>query len=178
MKILLMSLFVLSARASAIEVLGISDGDTLTVLQEGRAAKIRLANIDAPEKRQAYGALARQSLSDLCYRRDALVRTVTMDRYGRAVALVYCDGVDVSREQVQRGYAWVYTKYNKDSSLPALQSVAAAERRGLWAQHEPIAPWDFRRGAVRVTHGASETSFNRWGKACESLIPAAGGCSP
>ena len=89
-----MFLMFLSARAWAVDVIGISDGDTLTVLQDGQPAKIRLANIDAPEKRQAFGERAKQSLADMCYRRDAIVRTIGKDRYGRAIALVYCDGID------------------------------------------------------------------------------------
>ena len=149
MKKIFMFLMFLSARAWAVDVIGISDGDTLTVLQDGQPAKIRLANIDAPEKRQAFGERAKQSLADMCYRRDAIVRTIGKDRYGRAIALVYCDGTDAGREQVQRGYAWVYTKYNNDSSLPALQAVAIAQRRCLWAEEEPTPPWEFRRGAGR-----------------------------
>jgi endonuclease YncB( thermonuclease family) len=77
--------------------------DTLTVLQDGRPARIRLANVDAPEKRQGFGERAKQSFSDLCYRKDAVLKIVSTDRYGRAVALVWCAGIDVNRAQVERG---------------------------------------------------------------------------
>lgn len=124
-----------------------ADGDSLTVLRESRPLKIRLANVDSPEKRQDFGERAKQSLSELCYRKQAVVRIVDTDRYGRAVALVSCDGTDVNRAQVERGFAWVYTKYNKDPVLPILQAEALAKRRGLWADANPVAPWDFRRTA-------------------------------
>ena len=145
MKLLLIMLALASAPAFAMDVIGIADGDTLTVLQDGRPARIRLANVDAPEKRQGFGERAKQSLSDLCYRKDAVLKVVSTDRYGRAVALVSCAGVDVNRAQVERGLAWVYTKYNQDPGLPALQAAAAAQRRGLWAEPNPVPPWDFRR---------------------------------
>lgn len=142
---LLIALSLFDTSAFALDVISIADGDTLTVLQDGRPARIRLANIDAPEKRQGFGARAKQSLSEMCYRKDAVLTVVSTDRYGRTVALVSCAGVNVNRAQVERGLAWVYKQYNKDRSLPALQEAAAAKRRGLWAESNPIPPWDFRR---------------------------------
>lgn len=131
--------------AYALDVIAISDGDTLTVLRDGAPARIRLAYIDAPEKDQAYGQQSKQSLSQLCYRSDARLTVVDTDRYGRTVALVTCAGVDVNRTQVERGLAWVYPKYNSDPSLPAVQAESARQRRGLWADPNPVPPWDFRR---------------------------------
>ncbi|PWF48577.1 thermonuclease family protein [Massilia glaciei] len=145
MKLLLIALALASAPALALDVIGIADGDTLTVLQDGRPARIRLANVDAPEKRQGFGQRAKESLSELCYRKDAVLKVVSTDRYGRAVALVSCAGIDVNRAQVERGLAWVYTKYNQDPALPALQEAAAAQRRGLWSEPNPVPPWKFRR---------------------------------
>lgn len=145
MKLLLIALALASAPAFAVEVIGIADGDTLTVLQDGRPARIRLANVDAPEKRQGFGERAKQSLAELCFRKDAVLKVVSTDRYGRAVALVSCAGIDVNRTQVERGLAWVYAQYNQDPGLPALQAAAAAERRGLWVDPHPVPPWEFRR---------------------------------
>ena len=73
------------------------------------------------------------------------MKVISTDKYGRAVALVSCAGVDVNRAQVERCLAWVHTKYNQDPSLLALQAAAAAKRRGLWAESHPIPPWTFRR---------------------------------
>lgn len=126
------------------QVIGIADGDTMTILQDGKPLKLRLANIDAPEKRQSFGGRSKQSLFDLCWGKDVTYKVQDIDRYKRTVALVYCDGVEVNRVQVERGFAWVYYKYNKDSSLSALQNLAQFNRRGLFADSNPIPPWEFR----------------------------------
>lgn len=127
------------------QVIGIADGDTLTLLVDQRPLKIRLANIDAPEKAQAFGQRSKESLSDLCWGKDASYQPQTIDRYGRTVAVVTCAGVEANRAQVERGMAWVYPKYNKDDSLPALQDAARDGRRGLWTDPEPVPPWEWRR---------------------------------
>jgi micrococcal nuclease len=123
----------LSLPAAAHQVIKIADGDTLTLL------------VDAPEKRQAFGQRSRQSLSDLCWKRDATYEAQTIDRYGRTVAVVTCAGVEVNRAQVERGMAWVYKRYNKDLSLPGVQERAREAGRGLWADREPVPPWEWRR---------------------------------
>lgn len=93
-------------------VIGISDGDTLTVLDEDKQqVKIRLAEIDAPEKKQPFGTKSKQSLSDLCFGKQAEIIPQVKDRYKRTVARVRCAGVDANAEQVNRGMAWVYRQY-------------------------------------------------------------------
>lgn len=129
----------------AARVIGIADGDTLTVLDGGAPLKIRLAGIDSPERAQAYGQVAKDSLSALCFGKDASWQVQDIDRYGRTVARVHCAGVDVNRAQVERGMAWVYTRYNRDASLPPMQQQARQARRGLWADAAPTEPWTFRR---------------------------------
>jgi endonuclease YncB( thermonuclease family) len=127
------------------EVVGIIDGDTLIVLVDERQLRVRLAEIDAPEKGQAFGKKARQHLGDLCIRRPAQVTSQVRDAYGRIVARVQCDGTDVSEAQVRAGFAWVFTKYAPlDSPLYVLEAQARAARRGLWAGSRPQAPWDWR----------------------------------
>lgn len=140
----------LALPAFAHEVIGITDGDTLTLLVSQRPLKIRLSNIDAPEKGQAFGDLSKKSLSDLCWGRNATYETKSVDRYGRSVAEITCGGVKVNRAQVERGMAWVYTKYNDDPSLPALEDHARKNRTGLWSGVSPKPPWEFRR-AGRTT---------------------------
>lgn len=147
MKKLLLILALISSPTFAQKVIGIADGDTLTVLHDRRQVKIRLANIDAPEKAQAFGDRSKQSLSELCYGKDAVYQTVDVDRYGRTVAVVTCDGVNVNRTQVARGMAWVYTRYNKDGSLPGIEADARHARIGLWSEPAPVPPWLFRREA-------------------------------
>jgi micrococcal nuclease len=136
--------FVLLGPAYAHKVIGISDGDTMTLLVNGQPLKIRLANIDAPEKAQAFGQRSKQSLSDICWGKDATYGAQTIDKYGRTVAVVRCGGVEANRAQVERGMAWVYDKYNLDANLPTLQEAARNAQRGLWADKSPIAPWEFR----------------------------------
>lgn len=131
--------------AYAHKVIGISDGDTMTLLVDNKPLKIRLANIDAPEKKQAFGQKSKESLSELCWDTDATYEAQTIDRYGRTVAVVFCNGVEANKEQVRKGMAWVYVKYNKDSTLPAIEVDAKDHRVGLWSDREPVAPWLYRQ---------------------------------
>lgn len=147
----------LSTQTSAAEVAGrvvaISDGDTLTLLAEGRRqVRVRLAEIDAPESRQPYGSRSRQALSDLAFGQPVRVVVVDTDRYGRTVGRVYTGPRDVNAEMVRRGAAWVYRRYSRDPSLLRLEAEARAARRGLWALSEAqrTPPWEWRamrRGA-------------------------------
>lgn len=139
------------AAALACVVISIADGDTLTArcdAPEGQTnIVVRVAEIDAPEKGQAWGNRSRQHLADLCHRRAAVVRPRTTDRYGRTVARVECDGIDASAEQVRAGMAWVFDRYVTDRGLYAVQDVARGERRGLWGDAEPVSPWEWRMPA-------------------------------
>jgi len=127
-------------------VVAIADGDTLTVLNEDfQQVKVRLAEIDAPEKRQPFGTRARQSLGELCHEKRAEVRVVDVDRYKRIIGRVTCAGVDENAAQVRRGLAWVYDRYAKDKTLYRLQDEARSAGRGLWADRAPVAPWDWRK---------------------------------
>ena len=126
-------------------VVGITDGDTLTARCDHRTIKVRLAEIDAPEKGQAWGKRSKQHLSDICFEKQAEVHPQTTDRYGRTVARVICDGVDSNAEQVRAGMAWVFDKYVTDRSLYAAQDAARETRRGLWSDLEPMSPWEWRK---------------------------------
>ena len=128
-------------------VVGITDGDTLTLLESGnRQVKVRLAEIDTPERRQPYGDRARQALSDLAFGKAARVAVVDTDRYGRTVGRVRVDGHDVNAEMVRLGAAWVYRQYSHDPELLVLEDAARAARRGLWALPEAdrMPPWEWR----------------------------------
>ncbi len=136
----------LAANAETItgRVVGVADGDTITVLRDHEQIKVRLNEIDAPEKAQAFGNKSKQSLSELCFDKTATLDDKGKDRYGRTLARVTCDGIDANTEQVRRGMAWVYDKYVTDKSLYAIQDEAKAARRGLWADAEPMPPWEWR----------------------------------
>ncbi len=130
------------------EVIAIADGDTIRLLTaERRQVKIRLAEIDTPERGQPYSSRAREALAELVFRKPVTVVYVDTDRYGRTVGRVYVDGLDVNAELVRRGAAWVYRKYVRDESLFRLEDEARAARRGIWSLPEVqrIPPWEWRR---------------------------------
>ncbi|MBS0414372.1 MAG: thermonuclease family protein [Proteobacteria bacterium] len=129
-------------------VVAIADGDTLTARcgEPGtyQQVKVRLAEIDAPEKRQAFGNVSRQHLAALCFQVQATIRPQTTDRYGRTVARVECNGQDASLEQVRSGLAWAYTKYLTDPAVAQAETEARAAGRGLWSDPNPMPPWKWR----------------------------------
>ena len=142
------------ANAALIEgrVVGVADGDTLTVLDSSNNQhKIRLAGIDAPEKKQPFGNVSKKSLSDLVYGKQVIVDYNKQDRYGRTVGKVLIDGVDTNLEQVKRGLAWFYKKYQNEQPLQDrldylhAQETAEKSKVGLWIEPTPIPPWDFRK---------------------------------
>lgn len=142
---LLLTIF-LTLPVSAVpgKVVAIIDGDTLELMESGKAIRVRLANIDAPEKSQPYGRASKQSLSDMCYQREAQLEKQSVDQYGRTVGIVTCGGIEANRVQVERGLAWVYSMYNRDPSLVPLQNSAKQAASGLWRDASPTPPWDYR----------------------------------
>jgi endonuclease YncB( thermonuclease family) len=136
------------ARTLACLVVGIADGDTLTArcdAPDGQVTiQVRLAEIDAPEKRQPFGERSKQHLSALCFQKSVVVRPKTRDRYGRMVARVACDGADASVEQVRAGMAWAFTKYQTDHAFTPLEADARSRHVGLWTDRTPTPPWDWR----------------------------------
>lgn len=130
-------------------VVSVADGDTLTLLTADRQRiKIRLAEIDAPEHDQPFGQRSKKSLAQLASNRMATVEVRTRDDYGRIVGMVFVAGQNLDAEQVRRGMAWVYRQYATTQSLYALEAEAKAARRGLWADPNPLPPWDWRHGAT------------------------------
>ena len=130
-------------------VVGISDGDTIKVLHDGRVEKIRIYGIDAPEKGQAFGNRAKQFTSGMVFNKTIDVDPVDIDRYGRTVAMIIFEGENLSEEIIKAGYAWVYTKYCKDpicDDWNKYESDARNKSLGLWADKKPVPPWEWRRG--------------------------------
>ena len=119
------------------KIVEITDGDTVTLLTADKwQIKIRLAEIDTPEKKQPYGNRSKQALSGLVFGKQVAAEVVTIDRSGRTIARLYVDDLDVSREMVRLGAAWVYRKYNKDKSLLDVETEAREAKRGLWGLSE------------------------------------------
>ena len=132
--------------SAAYRVVGVADGDTLTALGAGHERlKCRLYGIDAPEKKQAFGQASKLSLSELSYGRTATIRIVGRDRYGRAICKIAVAGVDVNKEQIARGMAWMYRRYASDRTYSDAEVKARSRRVGIWRDTQPVPPWDFRR---------------------------------
>jgi endonuclease YncB( thermonuclease family) len=128
-------------------VIGVADGDTLTVLRGQEPVKVRLQGIDCPEGGQAFGNVAKRHLSDLVFGKEVTVMPRDTDRYGRMVADVAIEGRDVGLAMVEAGLAWHFTRYSSDQRLAAAEREARAAKRGLWRDPSPIAPWEFRHPA-------------------------------
>lgn len=129
------------------KVVGIHDGDTISVMRKGQAARVRLDGIDCPELGQAYGRRARERVSELTFGRTVTVRTPGVDRFGRVLGQVILPGGrNLNRELVKEGLAWWYRRYAPRSAALAVLEEQARERRlGLWAEKEPEPPWLFRK---------------------------------
>ena len=129
------------------KVIGISDGDTITVLVDGLEIKIRLASIDCPEGGQAFGYEAEQYTAKLVTGKTVTIQATGQDRYRRTIAWVILpDGRNLNHEIVRAGYGWWFRKYAPDAlELEALESEAREDRRGLWADRDPVAPWEWRK---------------------------------
>jgi endonuclease YncB( thermonuclease family) len=124
------------------KIIVVIDGDTVVIRRASGLLKIRLAEIDAPEKGQPFGEESKQSLSGMVLRKQVKVVSRAVDKYGRMVATLQLDGLDVNTEQVRRGMAW---EYHSSKELSILQEEAKSASRGLWAQSNPIPPWDWRK---------------------------------
>ncbi len=134
------------------KVIRVLDGDTIEVktlpakiVVYEVPIRVRLINIDAPEKKQPFGRWSRNQLKALLAGQSVTVSYTQTDRYGRIVGRVFTtNGTEASRFMVQSGAAWVYERYNTDKSLPALQREAQEQKRGLWADTNPVPPWEWR----------------------------------
>ena len=116
------------------------------MLHNGQGERIRLHGIDCPEKRQAFGNRAKQFTSNLVFAKTVTVQALDRDRYGRTVGVVLLpDGRSLNHELVRAGLAWMYRRYTNDQSLSDLEEEARVARRGLWAEPDPIPPWEGRK---------------------------------
>ncbi len=146
--ILLLLLATLTAQAATFtgKVVGVSDGDTITVLAAGnKQFKIRLLAIDTPESGQAYGDKAKQALSKKVFGQFVQVHWEKQDMYKRVLGNITIGKRWINLEMVAEGWAWHYKQYDKDKRFADAEVKAKATRKGLWAGPDPVAPWDWRR---------------------------------
>jgi micrococcal nuclease len=126
------------------KVIGIADGDTVTVLREREPVKVRLDGIDAPEKRQSFGTKSKDALAGLVFGKAVTVQSKGTDRYGRTLGVISVNGVNVNQQMVAGGWAWHYKQYSSDQTLSQLELRAKAAQSGLWADANSLPPWEFR----------------------------------
>jgi endonuclease YncB( thermonuclease family) len=150
--IALVFVFILSACTNAAthtgQVVAITDGDTIKILTPAKEQiKVRLADIDTPERGQPYGRKARHVLGEKIHRRQVEVEEVATDRYRRLVGRVFLNGRNINAEMVEDGAAWVYRKYSDDPVLLRLERQAREQGRGLWALQpdQRVPPWEWRK---------------------------------
>ncbi len=134
------------------KVVKVVDGDTLYILDANyKEHKIRLAGVDAPERKQAYGLASRKHLLSIVAGKQVTVEYQKRDRYGRIVGKIWVNGIDACLEQVKAGFAWHYKKYQHEQSSEDQRLYADAEnqarndRLGLWRENNPMPPWEYRR---------------------------------
>jgi endonuclease YncB( thermonuclease family) len=131
------------------KVVAIADGDTFTLLDASNTqVKVRLAEIDTPEKGAPYANRAKQALSGMVFQKQVAVVVLDTDRYGRTVGRVYVGDLDVNAELVRVGAAWVYRKYLRDESLLHLEAEARQRKVGIWSlpEAQQVPPWEWRKG--------------------------------
>ncbi len=141
------------------KVIGIKDGDTVSILMEGMEKTVRLAHIDCPEKKQPFGTQAKIAISQLCFGKFiSLVGDGKTDRNGRLIAeLILPNGVNVNKTLVKMGLAWHFKKYSKDDSYAKLEIAARNKKVGLWKEKNPISPWDWRKSRKSALKKLSST---------------------
>ena len=127
-------------------VVGVSDGDTITILVGKQTTKVRLYGIDCPEKSQDFGSRAKEFTSLEAFGKPVTVEVKDTDRYGRQVGIVTLpDGRNLNYELVRTGMAWWYRHYSDDDSLRILEQAARDAKLGLWSMENPTPPWEFRK---------------------------------
>lgn len=130
------------------KVVNVTDGDTITVLDAEQAQhKIRLQGIDAPEKKQAFGSRSKELLTEKVAGHEVVIEWKEKDRYGRILGEVMLGRRHINLEMVQEGMAWHYVRYSKSKELDRAEQEARHAGRGLWADKDPVPPWEFRKEA-------------------------------
>jgi len=126
------------------KVIGVTDGDTIKVLVDRKPVTVRLEGIDAPESKQSFGTRSKQALSKIVFGKTVVVNKTSEDRYGRTLGTIMLGRTDINAKMIEDGWAWHFKKYNKDERLAKLEQEARSAKRGLWADPNALAPWDYR----------------------------------
>ena len=123
-----------------------NDGDTVWVTDAAKLKhKVRLDRIDAPEKDQPWGGESAAVLKEWVFAKDVRVEYEKRDQYGRILGIVFNGTNDVNLAMVRNGNAWHYSHFDRTPEYAAAEAEARAARRGLWAQDNPVNPYQWRR---------------------------------
>ncbi len=125
-------------------ILSVIDGDTFILQTKEGSLKVRMASIDAPEKDQLFGLDSKGFLSKYLYDSCFIVKS-GLDKYGRTIATLFIDSININLHMIRTGNAWHYKKYSSDSEYAQAEILARKEKLGLWAKQDPIAPWEWRK---------------------------------
>jgi endonuclease YncB( thermonuclease family) len=142
-------------------VVGITDGDTFTLLTDNKQQlKVRVAEIDAPERGQPYGSKSRQVLASLIFQKDVSLEIQVVDNYGRLVGRPMVGSTDISAEMIRNGAAWIYRTYCDDPTMYEIEKQATKQQIGLWKmpEYDRVPPWEWRRG--KRTKAANQPTPN------------------
>lgn len=164
-----LSAFAAQERQIQCRVVGISDGDTLTCLQDRTPLKVRLLHIDAPESAQPFGQKAKQALSQLAFKKQVTLQSTGYDRYQRLLAVVFDGNRNLNLALVQQGMAWTYSQTQPIYEQAMAQ--AKQQRIGLWQDTNPINPYDWRK-VHSHTNNSAQTSNSQKNSANRPLAGA------
>ena len=129
------------------KIVKVIDGDTVDILTpEKQKIRVRLLDIDAPESRQAYGNASKKYLASLIAGKSVFVKENKKDIYQRTLGTIYFEQININTKMVENGFAWAY-RYKgivNNNNMLKLESKAKQNKKGLWKDKHPIAPWEFR----------------------------------
>ena len=128
------------------QVVGVQDGDTIEIMLDGKKTPVRIFGIDSPEDGQGFSGKAKQYITVLCLNKKVKIIKNKPDKYGRMVGeVILPDGRSIGKELVAAGYTWVYKRFTEDPEMIKLEDQARKQKKGLWIEDNPTAPWDFRK---------------------------------
>ena len=139
-----------SLPALALEITYFYDGDTVKIKDGSYEYKLRLTDIDAPERNQDYGLKSRRALINFCKKADVKVYISGTDKYQRSLGKLHCNCLDASEFMVKNGHAWFNRRYSMDYMLALQEDEARKNKQGLWQDEKPIPPWVWRKNQITL----------------------------
>ncbi|MGH9883632.1 MAG: thermonuclease family protein [Pyrinomonadaceae bacterium] len=178
---------VTSASAASLygKVTEIDDGDLFTIINLNRTIKIRLSGVDAPEPGQPYADVARQHLSDLVRYKEVVIQYSGLAQHNYILGKVFVRDQDIGAQMIRDGVAWFDPSGTNrlsqadQETYAANEQVARSERRGIWKDESPVAPWNFKGSAalkpVVVSAATTRTTRPSKGLSSDDLLGAMSG---